>query len=89
MPAPCPDKFNIKLKRVSVFRQIREYFYEIDSDGSGKLDPTEFSEMLDKIGVQVEKLEMMKIYKRADVNGDGTVSFREFMAAFANDSNNR
>ena len=45
--------------------------------------------MLDKIGVQVEKLEMMKIYKRADVNGDGTVSFREFMAAFANDSNNR
>ena len=63
--------------------QIRQYFREIDSDGSGKLDPNEFSKMLRKLGVELDQNELMKIYKKADSNGDGEVSFREFLSSFA------
>ena len=50
--------------------RIRRYFQEIDSDGSSMLDPNEFAGMLDKIGVHMKQKELMKVYRKADSNGD-------------------
>ena len=66
-----------------ILKEIRQYFHELDVDGSGKLGPNEFSQMLEKIGVRLEQQELMRIYRKADENGDGEVSFREFLSAFA------
>ena len=56
-----------------------EEFRKYDSDKSGQLDQSEFREMMQ--GLKYDKvLNIDEAFSTLDVNGDGGVSFPEFLA---------
>ncbi|XP_072014505.1 allograft inflammatory factor 1-like [Amphiura filiformis] len=54
-------------------------FIEYDLDGSGDLDVTDVSYMMEKLGQPKNVLEKKKIIAEIDLDGSGTVSYREFL----------
>ncbi len=49
------------------------------SDGSGSIDPEEFGQMLKSLGHSISKVDMDKVIKDMDTDGDGTINFMEFL----------
>lgn len=56
-------------------------FREIDVNNNNTLDPEEFERALNKIGLFPTKVQMQVLFKYYDVNGDGVVTYDEFLAA--------
>mmetsp|Transcript_589 Transcript_589/g.732 ORF Transcript_589/g.732 Transcript_589/m.732 type:complete len:598 (-) Transcript_589:579-2372(-) len=66
---------------------MREIFIEMDKDKSGSITMEEFSEALrNKGGAGLPERELQRIINDADVNGDGTIDYEEFLAATINRS---
>ncbi|KAG2438170.1 hypothetical protein HXX76_005777 [Chlamydomonas incerta] len=66
---------------------MRELFLEIDKDKSGTISVEEFSEALKKKGMQgLTDSDVSRMIAEADVNGDGTIDYEEFLAATINRS---
>lgn len=61
--------------------EIRKTFDLFDKDGDGKITTTEVRAMLTALGDDLTDDEVTEIVKDADENGDGVVSFEEFVAA--------
>lgn len=63
---------------------LRRPFARWDADGSGSLTRREFSQALGSLGVRLEQQELDHIVRAFDTDGDGTVSYGEFLFAVFN-----
>ena len=58
----------------------RHVFESIDIDHSGTLTEDEFIRGTKKFfGEQLTEIDAMQLYKKIDLNGDGTIQFNEFV----------
>lgn len=60
---------------------LKKLFAQIDTDGSGCIDPVEFKHAMKEFGVILTEEEVSQILKYYDTNKDGKISFDEFLAA--------
>lgn len=60
---------------------LKELFGAMDADGSGTITIDELREGLKKKGTKIPESELQRIMENADVNGDGTIDYEEFLAA--------
>merc|ERR1711948_236408 len=76
-----------KLKEKEAFTaKLRDFFNAADTSGDGRLTVDELQDMLDDPGVvawlkalELEVFEVVGLFKLLDDNGDGTVSYEEFL----------
>lgn len=61
-----------------------KYFWLSDKDRDGRLSPTEFSQMLALLNVNITGRELNRAFALADLNADGVISFNEFVKAYLN-----
>ncbi|GAX86032.1 hypothetical protein CEUSTIGMA_g13447.t1 [Chlamydomonas eustigma] len=71
------DKFNIVISHED---EMHEAFNLIDLDGDGFLSAEELEESLRVKGVKLTRVQIDEMIKAADVDGDGRLSFIEYMA---------
>ena len=57
----------------------RGAFREIDSDGSGAIDAREFGKAMKNLGLRLSSAELRQLVNLFDANGDGRISYREFV----------
>lgn len=57
----------------------RRAFAEIDRDDSGSVDTTEFVQAMRNLGLRLSSAEARQLMNMFDENGDGRVSYREFV----------
>jgi len=62
--------------------EARNYFRSLDSDGDGLLSCSEFSVMLQKIGLNLNRNEVARLFEKADKDKTGKISFHEFTNSF-------
>ena len=60
----------------------KSLFEEIDSDGTGTLDVTEFFALIEKMNVKISEKKALKIFARCDKGGSGTLTYAEYLAAY-------
>ena len=72
-------------KRANGLRALRLMFKKFDKDSSGALDPAEFRDALAEFGIPLVELEVAQCLKYFDKNGDGKLSFNEFLGAVRGD----
>ena len=65
------SKYQQMCKAVEIFRQF-------DTDGNETIEKTEFSTLMSSINYKENEIE--KAFKQLDKNGDGVISFFEFLA---------
>ncbi|GLC45677.1 hypothetical protein PLESTB_001317600 [Pleodorina starrii] len=60
---------------------LRALFAEMDADGSGSITGEELRQALQRKGTRIPPEELERIMTRADISGDGTLDYEEFLAA--------
>ena len=60
-------------------------FADIDRDGSGRLDPGEIKEALKRLKVNITDQKVMELVRACDSDGDGNISFPEFVDGLSKD----
>ena len=60
----------------------RRMFALFDKDGTGAVDPPDFQVVCRDLGIKISELEAVAVYGDADTNGDGAMSFNEFLARY-------
>lgn len=58
---------------------FKEQFISYDMDGSGDLDDNDVRVMMERLGQPKNHIEIRKMIKEVDLNGSGTISFKEFV----------
>ena len=61
---------------------LKKFFDEIDTDGSGKIDTAEIKKFFTSMGMVLTEEEFQAKVSRVDTSGDGKISFEEFKATF-------
>ena len=63
---------------------LRRLFDEFDQDKSGHITPDELRKLIDDAGFgeEVTEAEIKDLIARVDTDGDGKISFDEFLAVF-------
>jgi len=51
----------------------------MDYNGNGKLDASEFEQALAAYGIFVKKVELQALMKYYDIDGDGNITYEEFL----------
>lgn len=62
---------------------FRDAFKTFDTDEDGYLSLKEFSDLLNNLGVPVSKDELTEMTNEVDIEGNGTVDFKEFILLMA------
>ena len=57
---------------------LRKIFSDFDLNGSKNMCHSELEGVLSKLGVDYEEKQMMALFDRIDVNGNGFIEFEEF-----------
>lgn len=68
-----------RLKSSGNKQELLEAFKLIDKDGLGALPVYQFRYMMSNSGEDIEEEEIDEMIKEADVDGDGTINFDEFI----------
>lgn len=68
-----------KLKTSGNKQELLEAFKLIDKDGIGALPAYEFRYLMSTSGEDIEEEEIDEMIKEADLDGDGTIDFDEFI----------
>jgi len=63
--------------------KLQEVFKEIDTDGSGTVSFTEFSQACRRLSIEVG-VDELEEFRKSDVSGDGELSFEEFSTFYVN-----
>ena len=58
---------------------LRKAFAVFDQDGNGPISQVELKIVLDKIGIHMSEAEVEKTMSEADTDGDGEISYTEFV----------
>jgi len=80
------DMIGRKLQGESL-NYYREMWDQYDTDNSGQLDFEEFEQMVEENGLTNAKTSAKHLFKLADYDGNGTVSFNNFVALMFNPDN--
>ena len=78
----------IEAKGADSYAGLKRAFDIIDDRGNGFLDTQEFRYALSDYGIHLLDEEFNMVQKYFDSNGDGVISFGEFMAAIEGQSGN-
>ena len=70
-------------------RGLRIMFRAMDRNRNNSLDPIEFKYAMRDYGIAISDQEVTGIVKHFDTNGDGKISFDEFLRAVRGDLNER
>lgn len=57
----------------------KDQFITYDLDGSGDLDDNDVRVMMEKLGQPKNQIEIRKMIKEIDLNGSGTINYKEFV----------
>jgi hypothetical protein len=66
---------------------LEDIFKKFDEDGNGWISEVEFRNAIRKLNLGLSSRDIDMIMKRVDMNGDGKIDWREFMAKFKTPSN--
>ena len=58
---------------------LRKAFAVFDQDGNGSISQMELKIVLDKIGIHMSEAEVKRTMSEADTDGDGEISYTEFV----------
>jgi len=67
---------------VDELKKFKQLFAKADKDGNNTLDPNELTTILRQMGMPTTPQAMQQFMSKYDSDGDGKISFQEFMAAF-------
>ena len=75
-------------KRINkLYMRLEDSFHIFDKDGSGEVDRREFLEVMtdmnDKLKLKLSNDEISDLFRQADTDGGGTISYPEFVRGFA------
>jgi len=78
------DEVRMELRRIMGKRtasrlRLREEFEAMDRDGNGYLERGEFRRELDRLGFDCPPTVVSQLLQKFDLNGDGRISYREFV----------
>lgn len=59
--------------------EIREMFNRFDSSHNGKLSADDLARAVEQLGERIEPEELEEMMKLADFDGDGFISFEDFL----------
>lgn len=59
--------------------EIREIFNKFDSSHNGKLSADDLARAVENLGERIEPEELEEMMKLADFDGDGFISFEDFL----------
>merc|ERR1711907_13310 len=59
---------------------VKEAFRMFDEDDSGTLDHNEMTKILENMGERLDKQEIQDLIETVDVDGDGEIDLKEFLA---------
>eukprot|EP01028_Stygiella_incarcerata_P013707 TRINITY_DN832_c0_g1_i4.p1 TRINITY_DN832_c0_g1~~TRINITY_DN832_c0_g1_i4.p1 ORF type:complete len:435 (-),score=144.51 TRINITY_DN832_c0_g1_i4:1006-2310(-) len=78
-----PDEFHkeVRKKFYQMKGNVRTLFRELDSDHDGVITLDEFEELLKRFDFRVSDENMLALMRRFDLNGDGKISYHEFVQA--------
>merc|ERR1712183_240382 len=68
-----------KAKAVDTSEELAEAFKIFDKDGSGFIDAKELKNVMEGLGEDLTDEEIDEMVKEADLNGDGKISYDEFV----------
>ena len=63
--------------------EVLEAFKMFDTDGDGSITPVEFKKTMRRLGLRLTDGQIYAMVEEADVNGDGEIDYKEFMALVA------
>lgn len=66
-------------KDSALTNQLRAAFDALDNNADGQLDESEFSDLLEQLGLPVTNEMGQKVVRAMDIDGDGVVLFDEFL----------
>ena len=70
-------------------RTLRRIFNQMDFNGNKKLDSSEFEQALAAFGIFPKKVELQALMKFYDVDGDGNISYDEFLSGLREELSER
>ena len=65
--------------------EVKKVFDSVDTDNSGFLDIEELGKVIMGLGVPLGGVELLQAHKELDANGDGAISFDEFLGWWGSD----
>ena len=60
--------------------ELQEFFVSCDTDGDGRIQKSEFAELLKNLGSEVSAEEVSIGFAEIDQDRSGTIDFEEFLA---------
>lgn len=76
-------------KSANGLRSLRTFFRNLDHNKNGTIDPIEFKYGMRDFGLELTEIEVSQIVKYFDKNGDGKISFDEFLYGMRGSLNDR
>ncbi|CAJ1349390.1 unnamed protein product [Effrenium voratum] len=68
-----------KLHDMDSVEEMQEAFSVFDRDKSGRVTPSELKHVMNSLGEKVTNEEVEEMIKEADIDGDGELSFQDFL----------
>ncbi len=82
-------KMHIQSRGGLGLRNLKRTLNQFDYNGNRKLDATEFEQALASFGLFPKKVELQALMKFYDVDGDGNVSYEEFLSGLRDELSER
>lgn len=82
-------KLAIQQKGGVGIRSLRRIFTQMDFNGNKRLDQSEFEQALAAFGIFPKKVELQALMKFYDVDGDGNISYDEFLSGLREELSER
>ncbi len=70
-------------------RSLKRIFNQMDFNGNKRLDSSEFEQALAAFGIFPKKVELQALMKYYDVDGDGSISYDEFLSGLKDELSER